>query len=123
MANQKEDLGSFFKENVQLARDYFDTRMEIYRLRMIRLLSKSAGYFLWITISLFLVFLLFIFLGLILGIWLSDVTGSYLKGFSLATLVLLVFIIILAVLRKVLFVNPIIKTFIRHSGEPEEEES
>ena len=62
MSDNQENLGSFFKENAKLLREYFETRMKVYRLRAVRLLSKSAGYFIWIIISLFLLFLFIIFL-------------------------------------------------------------
>ena len=121
--SDKENLGSFFKENKKLAKSYIETRAEIYRLRAIRLLSKSAGYFFWIIISLFLLFLFIIFLGIVTSLWLSNITGSYLAGFGITTLAFLIIIIILTLFRKVLFVNPIIKAFIHHSQEePAEEE-
>ncbi|MFI5133275.1 MAG: hypothetical protein ACHQEB_03010 [Chitinophagales bacterium] len=122
MAEQQENLGSFFKENTKLAKDYFETRMEIYRLKAIRLISKSAGYLIWTIISLFLLFLFIIFLGVVVSLWLSDITGSYITGFSITTLAIFVLIIVLALLRKVLFVNPIIKAFINQSEETEAEE-
>jgi hypothetical protein len=112
-----ENLGSFFRENKKLVKDYLDARLEIYKLKLIRIFSKSAGYFIWIIISLFLLFLFFIFLGLVTGFWLSELTGSYVKGFGLTTLIILVVIIVLALLRKVLFVNPIIRSFINRASD------
>lgn len=122
MSAPKENLGSFFKENSALAREYFETQMEIYRLKTVRLISKTAGYFIWIIISLFLLFLFFIFLGAVAGLWLSDITGSYIAGFGITTLVILLLIIVLALLRKSLFVNPIIKAIIHRSEPPTETE-
>lgn len=119
-----ENLGSFFKENKKLAREYLDTRMEIYKLKLVRIFSKSAGYFFWIVISLFLLFLFVIFLGLVTGFWLSDLTGSYAKGFGLTTLIILVVVVVLALLRKTLFVNPIIRSIINRMNEdPDDEET
>ncbi|MEI9908205.1 MAG: hypothetical protein WDO71_00130 [Bacteroidota bacterium] len=120
------NLGSFFKENKKWVKDYFDTRLEIFKLKLIRIFSKSAGYFIWIIISLFLVFLFFIFLGLVTGFWLSELTGSYVKGFGLTTLIILAVIIILTLLRKVLFVNPIIRNIINrasHENDTPEEKT
>jgi len=92
-------------------------QMEIYRLKLVRLISKSAGYFIWIIISLFLVFLLFIFMGTVAGLWLSKITGSYVTGFGIITLAIFLKIIVLALFRKKLFTNPIIKVII-HRSEP-----
>jgi hypothetical protein len=110
---EKEDLGSFLKENKKLVKDYLDTRLEVFKLTMIRLFSKSGGYFIWIIISLSLIFLLLTFTGLVIGFWLTDITGSYVKGFGSTTLIMLGIIIFLALFRKVLFVNPIIRKIIR----------
>src|SRR5689334_2875080 len=108
MAGQ-DNLGSFIKENKSLVKDYLDTRLEIYKLKMIRLFSKSVGYFIWMIISVFLVFLFIVFAGLVTGFWLSSLTGSYVAGFGYTTLIMLVLIVVLAVFRKALFVNPIIR--------------
>jgi hypothetical protein len=113
---EPDNLGSFFKENKKLVKDYFDTRLEIYKLKLIRIFSKSAGYFIWIIISLFLLFLFFIFLGLVTGFWLSELTGSYVKGFGVTTLIILVVILVLALLRKLLFVNPVIRNIISRAS-------
>jgi type IV secretory pathway component VirB8 len=122
MSDTQENLGSFFKENSKLLKEYFETRMKIYRLRAIRLLSKSAGYFFWIIISIFLFFLFIIFFGVVLSLWFSKITGSYIAGFSITTGIILLMIILLAIFRKSLFVNPIIKAFISRSEEDSEED-
>ncbi len=114
-----ENLGSFFKENKKLIREYVDTRLEIYRLKLIRILSRSAGYFIWIMISLFLLTLFTIFLGLVAGLWLSELTGSYVAGFGIVTGLILLKIIFLAIFRKKLFVNPIIRSVIRRINDEE----
>jgi hypothetical protein len=121
--DKSENLGSFLKENKKLVKDYFDTRLEIYKLKLIRIFSKSAGYFIWIIISLFLLSLFIIFLGLVAGFWLSNVTGSYTIGFVIVTLVIFVKIILLTLWRKVLFVNPIIRAIIKTAGEETETEN
>ena len=122
MSEHQENIGSFFKENSKLAQEYFETQMEIYRLSAVRFISKSAGYLIWIIISSFLLFLFLIFLGILTSIWISKITGSYVEGFGITTLAILVIIFVLALLRKTLFVTPIIKTFIHHSEEPSEKD-
>ncbi len=112
-----ENWNSFFNENKQLAKNYLETRLDIYRLIFIRTFSKSAGYFIWIIISLFLLFLVIIFMGIVTGFWLSELTGSYTNGFGLATLIVVFTIFMLAMLRKTLFVNPIIRSIIRTFNE------
>ena len=117
-----ENLGSFFKENARLFREYAETRVEIMRLKLLRTAARSAGTFLWILISLFLIFLVFIFAGLVLGFWLSSVTGSYVTGFGITTLMLVLILVLLALFRKALFINPFIRMFIRTGTHDEEGE-
>ncbi len=119
---EQENLGSFFKENARILREYFETRMKIYRLRALRMLSKSAGYFIWLIISLFLFFLFIIFSGVVLSLWLSQLTGSYIAGFGITTAGIFILIIVLATFRKALFVKPIIKAFINQSEETIDDE-
>ena len=113
--DDKENLGAFFRNNKNLAKDYFQIQMEIYRLRFVAAFSKSAGYLIWIIISLLLLFLFFLFVWIVAGFWFSELTGSYIKGFGLVALIILLKIILLSMMRKSLFVNPIIRSIINHS--------
>lgn len=115
--SNKENLGAFFRENKELVKDYFETRLEIFKMKMIRVFSKSAGYLVWIIISLFLFFLLMTFIGLVIGFWLTDITGSYVKGFGYTSVIMFGVIMLIAFFRKALFVNPIIRIMIRRTTE------
>ena len=120
---ETENMGTFIKENKKLVKDYLETRLDIYRLKTIRVFSKTAGYFIWLIISMFLLFLFLTFTGLVTGFWLSDITGSYVYGFGLATLIVLAIIIVIALLRRTLFVNPIIRAIINRANEDSEIEN
>ncbi|HVU59198.1 MAG TPA: hypothetical protein VHD83_29250 [Puia sp.] len=115
--SQPDNLGSFISENKTILKEYVETRMEIYRLQSLRIFSKSAGYFAWIIVSLFLAFLIVIFGGLMLGYWFSSMLGSYVKGFGLITLILVVLFVLLALFRKRLFVDPVVQSIIQRSRE------
>lgn len=115
--SQPDNLGSFFAENKTLLKEYLETRMEIYRLQSLRIFSKSAGYFAWIIISLFLAFLILLFSGVVIGFWFSGVLHSYVKGFGLITLLLILVFVLLALFRKALFVEPVIQSIIQKSRE------
>jgi len=110
---ESKDFSSFFQENKKILNEYVETRMEILRLQAIKGFSKIIGNFIWFIISLFMVFLLLIFLSLVLGLWLSDITGNFIVGFGLTTLVIFILLIILNAAKKALFINPIIKNTIR----------
>lgn len=119
--SQSENMGSFFREMKDLLKEYLETRAEIYRLRGVRFFSKTIGYFFWIILSLFLVLLIIIFGGLVTGFWLSELFHSYVKGFGLTTLILIVLCLVLAIFRRQLFVNPIIRMIISQSHKEKEE--
>jgi beta-lactamase regulating signal transducer with metallopeptidase domain len=112
-----DNLGSFISENKKLAKEYLETKIDITRLRLIRIVSKLSGYFIWVIVSLFLLSLLITFIGLTLGFWLSQLTGSYAKGFGLTSIFIFLVILLIMALRKVLFVNPIIRGIIKNTNE------
>jgi hypothetical protein len=115
--SQPENLGSFFSENKKLVTEYIETRIALLRLQSVRMLSKSGGTLIWAVIAILFVFIILIFTGLVLGFWFSDLTGSYIKGFALATLVFVVLFLFITIFRKSLFVNPMIKKIISDSND------
>jgi len=115
--SQPENISSFLSESKPLVKEYLETRLEIFRLQAIRLISQSAGYLVWILISLFLLLLIMIFSGIVVGVWLSGLFHSYVAGFGLTTAIVIVVFILLAVFRNTLFVNPVIGAIIRRTSE------
>jgi len=118
--SQTEDLGSFLKQSKPLLKEYLETRAEIFRLQAVRMVSQSAGYLVWILVSVFLVFLILLFSGLVLGFWLSGLFHSHVQGFGLTTLVLIAIFALLAVLRRQLFVEPLTERIIQKTNDTTE---
>lgn len=121
--SKPEDFGSFIRENKDLLTEYVETKTEVYRLQGIRLISKTGGTLIWAVLALFMLFLILIFAGLVLGFWLSELLGSNVYGFGLATLILMVLTVLLTLLRRQLFINPIIRRIINISQEKEMDET
>lgn len=119
--SQPDDLGSFLKETKPLLKDYLETRLEIFRLQAVRIASQSAGYMIWIIISLFILFIIFIFAGIVLGCWLSALTGSYIMGFGLTTVIFIVIFALLMLFRNSLFINPVMQSIIRKTLEEQDD--
>jgi hypothetical protein len=109
---EHETLGSFAKSNKSLLKKYLQTRLEIFKLSSIRVVSKIMGYLVWLLISTILFFLIAIFAGLTLGFWLSKLLSSYTLGFGIVLICMLALFGLLAMFRKILFVNPFIKMII-----------
>lgn len=118
-----KNFQEFIDENVELIKDYLETKTDVYKLKAIRSSSLILGSLVWIFISAFLFFLLFIFIGLVLGFWFSSLTDSFTIGFGLATLLLFFVMLLVVMFRKQLFIYPIIRIFIKMMTEnnPSEE--
>lgn len=115
--SQPENLGSFFSENKKLVTDYLETRVELLRLQGIRLASRTGGMLIWAIIAAFFGFIILLFGGLVLGFWFSELTGSYVKGFGLATLVFIVLFVLVTIFRRTLFIDPMVKKIISGSND------
>lgn len=118
-----ESIGSFFTDTKDMLYHYAETRAQLFKLQAARIMSKLIADVIWMIISIFLVFVLIIFGGITLGFWLSSVTGSYISGFGYTALGILFIIIMLAILRKKLFLNPIIRISIRRIVDDEKTET
>ncbi len=121
--SQPDNLGGFFAENKKLLKEYLETRVEIYRLQSLRLFAKSAGYFAWVLLSLFLAFLFLFFGGMMVAFWFSNRLHSLVKGFGMVALIILVIFILIALFRRILFVEPVIQSIIQGSREEAEEDN
>ncbi len=118
----RENFGSFAKENGRLVKEWFDEKLELYKLITARTTAKVAGMIIWTIVSLLVGFLVIVFIGLTAGFWLSTITGSYITGFGIVTLFLLLFLLTLAAFRKSIFINPIIRAIINRTAEEEDEQ-
>jgi hypothetical protein len=108
--SENESIGSFLKENKSLAKDYLETRLEIFRLSGIRMASKSAGYLVWL------------FVGVTIGFWLSKITDSFILGFGIVAVALILLFVILTVFRKKLFLDPLMQVILDRASEEIDEE-
>jgi|GEM_PF-277044 len=115
--SQADNLGSFFAENKTLLKEYLETRLEIYRLQTLRMFARSAGLFVWLLLSLFLLFLFLLFGGMMVAFWFSGLLHSQVKGFGLVAGLILLLFILLTIFRRVLFVDPVIQIVIQKTQE------
>jgi hypothetical protein len=115
--SQPDNLSDFLSDSKPLVKEYLEIRLELARLRIVRLLSQAAGFLVWLLVSLFLILLIAIFSGVVLGCWLGAILHSYVWGFGLTTLGMVVLFILLTAFRKALFVNPVIQAIIRRARE------
>ncbi len=117
--SQKENIGSFVRDNKDIIKEYLETRYEIIRLKGIRSISKMAGSLAWVMVALLLALLVLIFGGLTMGFWLSSVFESTTAGFGVTTLFIVILLALLILFRRQLFINPVMRSIINNSADDE----
>lgn len=117
----EQDLFEFLTLNKKLLQEYVEVRFSIFKLELIKTSSQISGLIIWLIISIFLLFLIFIFAGITIGFLFGELLHSNAAGFAIATAIIVLIAILLTVFRKKLFINPIIRVLIKqHSNEDEE---
>ncbi len=107
------NLKDFIEETSGLVKEWVETQVTIQKLKMVKTSSKMAGNLVWMIVLLFLLSLFVIFLGVTAGYWLSEITGSYVKGFGIVTGIFFIKIIVLVLLRKKLFIDLVMRRMIK----------
>jgi hypothetical protein len=121
--SSSENLGDFYKENKKLVSDYFETRIELFKLKSIKLLAKTLSILILISLVSFMMLFFILFLVISFSWYMADQLGSATLGFLCGGGVFLLLLIVSVVFRKVLFLNPLIRIFLHASTEEDEEES
>lgn len=93
-------------------KEYAETRLELIKLQGIRVVSRGFSLMLFLSIVLFLGFLITLFLGLAFAWWLSSVVGTEGLGFALTALVYGILFLMVILFRKPIFRGSIIWLFI-----------
>lgn len=118
-----ENLGDFFKENKKLVSDYIETRIELLKLKSIKLLAKTLSVLILISLVSFMMLFFVLFLVISFSWFMADKLGSATLGFLCGGGIFLLLIILSVAFRKVLFLNPLIRIFLHASTQEDEEEN
>lgn len=114
---EPEDLQQFAANIKKLVKDYFSLQKQVARLTLIQYLAKAGGAVIDSVIGFVLMCMVLVFGAITLGFWLSELTGSYVRGFGFLTLILLVVAVVLHLCRKILFVNPVLHNLVKKLHE------
>lgn len=106
--------------------DYINTERELIRLKIVK---KGSDVIAAIFSYLFIIILFHIamaFAGIWLGLWLSDIFGSFIMGFGVTVLFYMLWLILVIVFRKSLLVKPfanlLVAAFTENDQKPEDKE-
>ena len=117
-----DNLSDFYQENKKLVNAYLETRLEIFKLTSIKVLSKMLSILLLIFITSFILLFFMLFLVISFSWFMSDILGSAPIGFLCGGILLLLIMFICIVFRKPFFVNPFIRLFLKASLQEEIDE-
>jgi hypothetical protein len=116
------DIWQFLESNKKTLQDYFELKIEIFNLKLIRKSSTIVGILVWLLILTLLLLLILFFAGITLGFWLSSLFNNFVIGFGITTGLFLIITLILTLARKQLFINPLIRIIIREQTRENEQE-
>ena len=102
---------------IALLRSLVNGKIRLVRLQLLRAVAVTAGQAASLLIGLFVFFLFALFAALTFAFWISRVAGSYVAGFGATALVVLLLFLLLFVMRKKLFVDPVIKAMLQAHQE------
>ena len=118
----QENLSGFYQENKKLVNEYIETRLEIFKLTSIKVISKMLSILLLIFITSFMVLFFLLFLVISFSWFMADLLGSAALGFLCGGMLFLVIMFLCIIFRKPLFVNPFIRLFLRASLQEEHDD-
>jgi len=110
-----EDIGGFLQENKEMIRDYVDTRAELFKLQAVRMAARTVSMLAVVGIVAMLALFVVLFLGMSLSFWLSAVLNNQVAGFAITGGLFVLLLAIVILLRKPLFLNPLVKAIIRET--------
>ena len=120
--SDKETFSAFFRENRALLREYLELRMDLFRLQGIRVISRSFSMLVVALIVALMALFVLLFLGLAFAWWIAGITGSNIIGFASAAGLFMLLLVLVILLRRPLFQNPLIRLFIEESVSDQEDE-
>jgi uncharacterized membrane protein (DUF485 family) len=118
----QENLHDFYEENRKILTEYLETRVEIVKLTAVRSLSRTLAMLIVISAISFMVLFFLLFLVISFSWMMADVLGSAALGFLSGGGIFLLILVLTVLFRKQLFLNPLIRLFIRTSTEDAEED-
>ncbi|PZR25557.1 MAG: hypothetical protein DI535_17885 [Citrobacter freundii] len=112
-AGTPRDLGQLVDNLRSLATGYITLQKRIAKLTFIQYLAKAGGALIDGVISFILICIVLVFGAITGALWISSRTGSYVSGFGWMTVIVAAIVFIIHLLRKPLFVDPIIHRLVR----------
>jgi hypothetical protein len=108
-----KSFSSYYSESKGLLKEYVEVRVKLLKLQLIKALSRSLGMMFAMMVVSFFAFLVILFLGFSFSAWIAAETGNMALGYAAGAGLFFIFLLLVIVLRRPLFMNPLIRVFIR----------
>jgi hypothetical protein len=109
----------FLTEVKDQIHQYVNLELELIKIETVEKSAKVTGYLISSVIFVFLIFMCILFLSLLLGFYLSEISNSNIKGFGIVALIYLVTILIYSLIKQNLVIKPISNKIIKMIYENE----
>ncbi|UYQ92804.1 phage holin family protein [Chitinophaga horti] len=113
----EDNFSNYFSETGKVAREYVETRLDLIKLQAAGKLSRALGLFFSLVMAFLLFFLAVVFLGMVLGFWIGELTNSYATGFSCSAGLFIVLLLLILVFRKSLIQRPLSNLLVKELVE------
>jgi hypothetical protein len=117
----EDNFSNYFNQTGKVAKEYLETRLDLIKLQAAGKLSKALGLFFSLTMAFLLFFFVIVFLGMVVGFWIGEKTGSFTIGFSCAAGLFVLLFLIILFFRKALIQGPLSRLLIAELVEEIEE--
>ena len=95
------------------ARNYVGAQWDNVKLRSVKALSAGTGKIFWVILVFILVAVLVLTLSFAFVLWIGEALGSYAAGAFIVSGALLLILVVVFLLRKVLFRNTLVSSFVK----------
>ncbi|SEW11534.1 hypothetical protein SAMN05428988_2194 [Chitinophaga sp. YR573] len=103
----EDNFSNYFNQTGKVAKDYLETRLDLIKLQAAGKLSKALGLFFSLILAFLLFFFVIVFLGMVVGFWIGEMTHSNTIGFSCSAGLFVFLLAIILVFRKPLIQTPL----------------
>jgi len=103
----EDNFSNYFNQTGKVAKEYLETRLDLIKLQAAGKLSRALGLFFSLILAFLLFFFVVVFLGMVVGFWIGEMTHSYTIGFSCSAGLFVFLLAIMLLFRKSLIQKPL----------------
>jgi hypothetical protein len=103
----EDNFSNYFNQTGRVAKEYLETRLDLIKLQAAGKLSRALGLFFSLMLASLLFFFVVVFLGMVVGFWIGEMTHSYTIGFSCSAGLFVFLLAIMLLFRRPLIQRPL----------------